>query len=140
MSALLTTTLPPPKRLTGPQRLWAAVLANAVMGLEQRLSIDGRRNRSPQNRKLRDESLTWIRSHLVTPGSFIFVCDTLRIDPEFLRERLLRKYTMVPWTGEPDDSADTALVSHDEQCAGLALDETVGSRHSAMTPLRQSPM
>jgi len=121
MSDLLTTTLSPPKRVTGAHRLWAAVLANAVMSLEQRLSIDGRRNRSPQNRKLRDESLTWLQSQLTTPGSFLFICDTLCIDPDFLRERLVRKYTVVPWTGEPDDSADTALVSHDEQCADLAL-------------------
>ena len=30
------TTLLPPKRMTAQQQLWAAVLGNAVMGLEQR--------------------------------------------------------------------------------------------------------
>ena len=104
MSHLLTTTLSPPRRLTGPQRLWAAVLENAVRGLEQRgiFHYGKEYNIIRQKRTLRDESLTWLQSQLTTPGSFIFICDTLCIDPDFLRERLLRKYAVVPGTAETD--------------------------------------
>ena len=55
-----------------------------------------------QKRKLQDESLTWLQSDLTTPGSFIFICDTLCIDPDFLRARLLKKFAVVPGTTETD--------------------------------------
>ncbi len=97
----------PPKRLTAQQRLWAAVLANAVMSLEQRGIFNYGKycNIRLQKRKARDESLTWLKSDLTTPGSFIFICDTLDINPDFLRARLFKKFASVPWNakakGEP---------------------------------------
>ncbi len=104
MSRERLTTLLPPKRLTAPQRLWAAVLENAVRSLEQRgiFNYGKDYNIIRQKRTLQDESLTWLQSQLTTPGSFIFICDTLCIDPDFLRERLLRKYAVVPGTAETD--------------------------------------
>ncbi len=97
----------PPKRLTAQQRLWAAVLDNAVRGLEQRgIFNSGKRNNiRHQKRKARDESFTWLQSDRITPGSFIFICDTLDINPDFLRARLFKKFASVPWNakakGEP---------------------------------------
>ncbi len=97
----------PPKHLTAQQRLWAAVLDNAVMSLEQRgiFSYGKKYNVRHQKRKLRDESLTWLQSDLTTLGSFIFICDTLDINPDFLRARLFKKFASVPWNakakGEP---------------------------------------
>ncbi len=97
----------PPKHLTAQQRLWAAVLDNAVMSLEQRGIFDYGKygNIRLQKRKARDESLTWLQSDLTTPGSFIFICDTLDINPDFLRARLFKKFASVPWNakakGEP---------------------------------------
>ena len=98
------TTLLPPRRLTAQQQLWAAVLDHAVRSLEQRgiFNYGKDYNIIRQKRMLRDESLTWLQSQLTTPGSFIFICDTLCIDPDFLRERLLRKYAVVPGTAETD--------------------------------------
>ncbi len=89
MSKQRLATILPPKRLTGQQLLWAAVLGNAVMGLEQR-----------QKRTLQNESLTWFESEDTALGSFIFICDTLHLDPDFLRERLLKKYAGVHGTAE----------------------------------------
>ncbi len=96
----------PPKHLTAQQRLWAAVLDNAVMSLEQRgIFSYGKGNIKRQKRTLRNESLTWLQSDLTTPGSFIFICDTLDINPDFLRARLFKKFASVPWNakaqGEP---------------------------------------
>jgi len=104
MSQNRLTTLLPPKRMTAQQQLWAAVLDNAVRGLEQRgiFNYGKDYNITHQKRTLRDESLTWLQSQLTTLGSFIFICDTLCIDPDFLRERLLRKYAAVPGTAETD--------------------------------------
>ena len=97
----------PPKHLTAQQRLWAAVLDNAVMSLEQRGIFNYRKryNIRFQKRKAWDESLTWLKSDLTTPGRFIFICDTLDINPDFLRARLFKKFASVPWNakakGEP---------------------------------------
>ncbi len=104
MSKQRLTTFLPPQRLTAQQQLWAAVLDNAVRGLEQRgICHYGKDyNITHQKRRLRDESLTWLQSQRSTPGSFIFICDTLCIDPDFLRERLLRTYAAVPGTAEMD--------------------------------------
>ena len=78
----------PPKDPTGPQRLWAAVLDNAVMGLEKR----GAFNSWKSKHRLRDEALVWLQTNLTEPGSFIFICEHLGLDSDFLRERLLTKY------------------------------------------------
>ncbi len=97
----------PPTHLTAQQRLWAAVLDNAVMSLEQRGIFNYGKycNIRLQKRKARDESLTWLKSDLTTPGSFIFICDTLDINPDFLRARLFKEFASVPWNakakGEP---------------------------------------
>ena len=91
----------PPKRFTGPQQLWAAVLDNAVLSLEQRgYYIYGNGNRDHQKRTQQHESLTWLKSDNTAPGSFLFICDTLCIDPDFLRARLLKKHTVAPETAE----------------------------------------
>ena len=103
MSKQRLTTMLPPKRLTAPQQLWAAVLDNAVQSLEQRGIYNyGRGNIRGQKRTLRNESLTWLRSDLTAPGSFIFICDTLCIDPDFLRERLLKKHAVGSRTVEAE--------------------------------------
>ena len=97
----------PPEHLTAQQRLWAAVLDNAVRSLEQRgiFTYGKYYNIRFQKRKAWDESLTWLKSDLTTPGSFIFICDTLDINPDFLRARLFKKFASVPWNakakGEP---------------------------------------
>ena len=101
MSKQRLATILPPKRLTGQQLLWAAVLGNAVMGLEQRGIFTYRKdNIDHQKRTLQNESLIWLESEDTALGSFIFICDTLHIDPDFLRERLLKKYTGVHGTAE----------------------------------------
>ncbi len=104
MSNQRLTTFLPLKCLTAQQQLWAAVLDNAVRSLEQRgiFNYGKDYNITRQKRTLQDESLTWLQSDRITPGSFIFICDTLCIDPDFLRERLLRKYAVVPGTAETD--------------------------------------
>ena len=91
-----------PTHLTAQQRLWAAVLDNAVMSLEQRdiFSYGKKYNVRHQKRKLRDESLTWLKADLTTPGSFIFICETLHINPDFLRARLLKQFAAVPWNAK----------------------------------------
>ena len=64
------TTILPPKRLTAPQ-LWAAVRGNAVMGLEQRGIFTYRKdNIDQQKRTLQNESLVWLESEDIAPGSF----------------------------------------------------------------------
>ena len=82
----------PPKHLTAQQRLWAAVLDNAVMSLEQRGIFNYRKryNIRFQKRKSWDESLTWLKADLTTPGSFIFLGNTWYITPDYLPRRLLR--------------------------------------------------
>ena len=89
-------TFLPPKHFTGPQQLWAAVLDNAVLSLEQRGCYNyGRGNRDHQKRTHQHESLTWLKSDNTAPGGFLFICDALCIDPDFLRARLLKKHTVV---------------------------------------------
>ena len=102
MSQNRLTTLLPPKRMTAQQQLWAAVLENAVRSLEQRgiFNYGKDYNITHQKRTLRDESLTWLQSQLTTPGSFIFICDNLCIDPDFLRARLLKQFAAVPWNAK----------------------------------------
>ena len=101
-NAVIPYQVMPPKHLTAQQRLWAAVLDNAVMSLEQRGIFDYRKycNVRHQKRELRDESLSWLKSDLTTPGSFIFICDTLHMNPDFLRARLLKKFAVVPWNAK----------------------------------------
>ncbi len=101
MSKQRLATIVPPKRLTGQQLLWAAVLSNAVMGLEQRGIFTYRKdNIDHQKRTLQNESLTWLESDDTTLGSFIFICDALHIDPDFLRARLLNTYAGAHGTAE----------------------------------------
>ncbi len=104
MSKQRLATILPPKRLTGQLLLWAAVLGNAVMGLEQRgIFTYGKDNIDHQKRTLQNESLTWLESENTALGSFIFICDTLHIDPDFLRARPLKKYAVIPGTAEPEE-------------------------------------
>ena len=103
MFTQLLATFLPPKRFTEPQKLWAAVLDNAVLSLEQRGSYNyGRGNRDHQKRNQQHESLTWLKSDNNAPGSFLFICDTLQIDPDFLRVRLLKKFALGHGTTEPE--------------------------------------
>ena len=55
-----------------------------------------------QKRTLQNESLTWLESDYTALGSFIFVCDTQHINPDFLRERLLKKYGVGHGTAESE--------------------------------------
>ena len=103
MSKQRLATIVLPKRLTGQQLLWAAVLGNAVMGLEQRGIFTYRKdNIDHQKRTLQNESLIWLESEDTALGSFIFICDTLHIDPDFLRARLLNTYVVAHGTTEPE--------------------------------------
>ena len=81
----------PPKEPTGHQRLWAAVLGNALLGLEQRGAFNSGKNTHERKRTLHDEALAWLESTLTAPGSFIFICEHLGLDAGCVRERLLTK-------------------------------------------------
>lgn len=69
-------------------RLMAAILEDAVASL----TTDQRRCSKRQRREHR-ETLRWIRATNETDWVFSFanVCETLGIDPDYLREGLLRK-------------------------------------------------
>ncbi len=106
MSKQRLATILPPKRLTGQQLLWAAVLGNAVKVIEQRgIFTYVKHNIDHQKRTLQNESLIWLESDDTALGSFIFICDTLHIDPDFLRARLLKKYAVGHGTAEPEGRA-----------------------------------
>ncbi len=83
----------PPKDATGHQRLWAAVLDNALLGLEERGAFKSGKNTHERKRRLHDEALAWLQSTLTAPGSFIFICEHRGLDADCVRERLLAKYT-----------------------------------------------
>ena len=70
-------------------------MQNACTGLEIRCISNASKGCNSPKRNTQDESLSWLQSDLSTPGSFIFICDTLRIDPDFLRERLLTECASV---------------------------------------------
>ena len=76
-------------------------MGNAVMSLEQRGRFTYGKNQQ-QKRIMRDESLTWLESSDSALGSFIFICDTLHIDPDFLRARLLKKCAVGHGAAEPE--------------------------------------
>ncbi len=82
----------PPKHATGHQRLWAAVLDNALLGLAGRGAFLNGKSTHEGKRGLYDEALTWLTSTLTQPGSFIFICDHLGLDADLVRDRVLTRY------------------------------------------------
>jgi hypothetical protein len=74
----LSTVLLEPPAMIEERRLWLAVLELAIMDL---------RNRK-ERPALRYLTELWFTSNNHKPGSFLWVCDSLNLDPSWLRRRL----------------------------------------------------
>ena len=71
----------------GPEGLWLAVLMVAVEDIRGRhLAIDSLRNR------LRIQSArVWLQSSSGDPGGFVWICNALALEPEWVRHLALGK-------------------------------------------------
>ena len=82
----------PRKDATGHQRLWAAVLDNALLGLAGRGAFLNGKSTDAGKLGLYDEAVSWLNSTLTQPGSFIHICDHLGLDADLVRDRVLKRY------------------------------------------------
>ena len=76
-------------RLQPEKRLQLAVLEDAVLTFERSVGVDGAR---PQ--RLLAEVEAWVASDATDwPFAFVTICDTLNIDPDYVRSGLRRRRT-----------------------------------------------
>ena len=75
------------KPLRGEERLLLAMLEDAAMDLHH---YRGMRHPPSAVQRYR-EALQWVEHPRRTPFSFVFACETLHIDPDYLRKALQRR-------------------------------------------------
>jgi hypothetical protein len=65
------------------RRLWVAVLEQAIIDLSGPNGVRG-----GERRRLRTFSRLWFTSDNDQPGSFLWVCESLQLDPSWVRNQL----------------------------------------------------
>lgn len=103
---------------SGPQKLWAAVLDDAIALLVG--NGHHRRHRSangalrPEARHEWRQALAWIlrRDAYGEPYTFEWVCNELALDIEFVRADLCARIASSPRTAEFASAQDVARLSH----------------------------
>ncbi len=83
-----------------PERfLWLSVLEDAIKCVQGAVSADGsdgwRQLNSLRHRVRRQlDAQTWFDSDDIYPGSFRWICDTLGLEPDYLRQRIAEGITL----------------------------------------------
>ena len=86
----------------GERRLWCFVLMQAICDLAAADLHGGRFNRNFLQRSARE----WFTSNREDPGDFIWLCGQLELDPDAVRDRLLKRPFHLQLA--PLDSSDAA--------------------------------
>jgi len=69
--------------------LWFCVLEETIRCLK-----GGPTATASSRARLRAEAITWLDSEETYPGSFRWICDTLDIEPDYLRQRIAEGITL----------------------------------------------